>query len=111
MIKTIRLMKHKVRTAHGDSFKTYGGDEFGDPHGALQGNAAGPEIWALVSSPLLQILRERGYGAKFISPIKKGFFHLCGFAFVDYTDTIQTAEPGTPTEELIETTQEELDLW
>ena len=71
MIKTIRLMKHKVRTAHGDSFKTYGGDEFGDPHGALQGNAAGPAIWALVSSPLLQILRERGYGAKFISPIKK----------------------------------------
>ena len=64
-----------------------------------------------MSSPLLDILREHGYGAKFISPIKKEFFHMCGFAFVDDTDTIQMANPGTSTEERIETTQEELDLW
>ena len=36
---------------------------------------------------------------------------MCGFAFVDDTDTIQTASPGTSSEELIQTTQEELDLW
>ena len=104
-------MKHKVRTAYGDSEDTYGGEDDDDPHGASQGNAAGPAIWALVSSPLLDILRERGYGARFISPLKKEFFNMCGFAFVDDTDTIQTVPHRTTTEELVKLTQEELDLW
>ena len=111
MIHTLRKMKHKVRTAYGDSHETYGGEDDMDPHGASQGNAAGPAIWALVSSPLLDILKKKGYGAEFISPIRKEFFHMCGFAFVDDTDTIQTAKHGTTTEELLEITQEELDLW
>ena len=111
MIHTLRKMKHKVRTAYGDSTDTYGGDDNDDPHGASQGNAGGPAIWALVSSPLLDILKEQGYGAKFTSSLKKEFFHMCGFAFVDDTDTIQTAPYGTTTEELIKLTQEELNLW
>ena len=111
MIDTLRKMKHKVRTAFGDSEDTYGGDPDDDPHGASQGNAAGPAIWALVSSPLLDILREQGYGAKFISPLRKEFINICGFAFVDDTDTIQTAEYGTDTVELVRLAQEELDLW
>ena len=111
MVHTLRTMKHRVRTGYGDSEDYYGGEEDSDQHGATQGNGAGPAIWALVSSPLLDILREKGYGAKFLSPIKKEFFHLCGFAFVDDTDTIQTGEQGTSSEELLVEAQDELDLW
>ena len=111
MLGILRGMRHKIRTAYGDSEETYGGEEDDDQHGASQGNGAGPAIWALVSSPLLEILRKNGYGAKLLSPIKKEFFHLCGFAFVDDTDTVQVMEPGTSTEELIAIAQEELNLW
>ena len=78
MLGILKGMRHKIRTAFGDSEETYGGEEDADQHGASQGNGAGPAIWALVSSPLLEILRKNGYGAKFLSPIKKEFFHLCG---------------------------------
>ena len=111
MVHTLRTMKHRVRTGYGDSIDYYGGEDDGDPHGTTQGNGAGPAIWALVSSPLLDILREKGYGAKLLSPIRKEFFHLCGFAFVDDTDTIQTGEIGTPSEELLIEAQLEMNLW
>ena len=111
MLGILRGMKHKIRTAYGDSEESYGGEEDDDQHGSSQGNGAGPAIWALVSSPLLEILRKHGYGAKLLGPIKKDFFHLCGFAFVDDTDTVQVMEPGTSTEELIAVAQEELNLW
>lgn len=68
-------------------------------------------IWALVSSPLLNILRNKGYGAKLLSPIRKEFFHLCGLTFVDDTDTIQTEKHGTTSEELLVKAQEEMNLW
>ena len=111
MVHTLRTMQHTVRTGYGDSTTHYGGEEDDDQHGATQGNGAGPAIWALVSSPLLDILRKEGYGAKLVSPIRKEFFHLCGFAFVDDTDTIQTGEGGDNTAEIMIEAQEEMDLW
>ena len=111
MVHTLRTMKHRVRTGFGDSVDYYGGEEDGDPHGATQGNGAGPAIWALASSPLLDILRQKGYSAKLLSQIKKEFFHLCGFAFVDDTDTIQTGQQGTPSEESLIEAQAKMNLW
>ena len=59
----------------------------------------------------MEILRNHGYGAEFLSPIKREMFRMCGFAFVDDTDTVQVMEPNTSTEELLRMAQEELDLW
>ena len=60
--------------------------------GVYQGNGAGPIIWAVVSSPLLQILKEDGYGTFFQSSISRLPIRTVGFAFVDDTDLIQTAK-------------------
>ena len=49
-------MKHRVRTGYRDSHDYYKGEDDVDPHRATQGNGAGPAIWALVSSLLLDIL-------------------------------------------------------
>ena len=90
MLEPIRRLKHFIRTAYGDSKFYYGGKEWTrDPSGICQGNGAGPAIWALVSSPLLDMLREAGYGAQLNSAIGKTFLHMAGFAFLDDADTIQ----------------------
>ena len=45
MLGTLRGMKHKIRTAYGDSEEAYGREEEDDQHGGSQGNGAGPAIW------------------------------------------------------------------
>ena len=112
MLEPIRTMEHRVRTAYGDAEITYGGDKWSiDPSGICQGNGAGPAIWALVSSPLFDCLREQGYGANLTSAISRTYINLTGFAFVDDTDTIQTGEKGQKPEEVLAEAQEQLQLW
>ena len=112
MLEPIRRMTHRIRTAYGDSVMQYGGEEWErDPHGILQGNGSGPAIWALVSSPILEILRKQGYGAKLYGNIHKRFFHMCGFAFVDDADIVQTGALHESTTKMIQKAQKELGLW
>lgn len=112
MLEPIRRLNHHIRTAYGDSTFTYGGNEWDrDPSGICQGNGAGPAIWALVSSPLLDILRQAGHGAKLHAAIGNTFLHLSGFAFVDDADTIHTGKAGDTPEMLLNAAQEELNLW
>ena len=56
--------------------------------GILQGNGASPTTWVLISVPLLNMLRVKGHGAKFFSPLSKELTHIVGFAFVDDTDLL-----------------------
>ena len=101
-----------IRTAYGDLTESYGGDWWeSDPSGICQGNGAGPAIWAIVSSPLFECLRQRGFGAELQSAITSTFFHISGFAFVDDTDTVQTGAQGEKTPEVLDKAQKELNLW
>jgi hypothetical protein len=45
-------------------------------HGVGQGNGAGPANWAIVSTSLLNMLRSKGLGCHFISPILKTCWEL-----------------------------------
>lgn len=90
-IATIMNMKHHVRTRYGDSKAFYGGDKWETkPHGCGQGNGYGPALWECISSPLLYVLRQEGFGTTLSQPIKGEIVHLSAFAFVDDTDIIQT---------------------
>lgn len=112
MCTTIARLEHSIRTAYGDSQSTYGGQQWDRiPHGIGQGNGAGPALWACVSSPLLDILREQGYGATYQSPITNTTLKLAGFAFVDDADLIQTIEPGMAIKDVVKKAQEGLTLW
>ena len=67
---TLKNMVHSVRTDFGDSDNTYRGDIWEillkpPPHGLGQGNGAAPSIWAIVSSPATNCLREAGHVAVF----------------------------------------------
>ena len=92
MFKTIQRMVHRVRTAFGDSERTYGGDDFENwlfaPQGILQGNASGPAIWTIISSLIFDILRQKGHSDSFCSAISKELILLVGFLYVDDCDLI-----------------------
>jgi hypothetical protein len=89
MFTTLQLAHHQVRTSFGDSVGTFGGPPFSKPiHGIGQGNGAGPAIWAVVSSPLLDRLRASGVGAEFICPISDISTSFVGYAFVDDSDLV-----------------------
>ena len=53
MFSTIQQLKHRVRTAFGDSKESFGGEEWREMEalmGVGQGNGAGPAIWAVIST-------------------------------------------------------------
>ena len=89
MFSTIQNLTHTVRMVYGDSERSYNGKLWFTPiHGTGQGNGASPAIWAVVSTPILNMLRVEGYGAFFECPITKEKAEVVGFAFVDDTDLV-----------------------
>eukprot|EP00957_Ditylum_brightwellii_P175598 13369941-Ditylum_brightwellii.AAC.1 len=102
----IQDMVHSVQTAYSDSLEIYGDDLWvvklnPPPQGLGQGNGAAPGTWALLSSPMLNAIRDKGHGAVFTCVISKRSFRLIGYCFVDDLTIVQMApSPNTPTEEL-----------
>ena len=95
MLKPLQYLEHTIRCAFGNSPTTYGSNKLEKPmHGVYQGNGAGPIIWAVVSSPLLQILQEDGYDTFFHTVLSNKSIRIVGYEFVNDTDLIQTAKPG-----------------
>ena len=87
MLDTIANMKHHIRTSFGDSDSTYQQENV-PFHGILQGNGAGPTIWATISSVLLDKLRSKGIGVR-IKTKDNSIILIQAFAFVDDTDLLQ----------------------
>jgi len=117
-VETIAKMQHYIRTVFGDSGTYYGGEKWTNsgglfPHGNGQGNGDGdgPALWAAISSPLLEILREQGFGIEFLSAISSEILVLAAFGFVDDMDYIQTGRPGESCAELLQCTHRSMDLW
>ena len=80
--------------------------------GVYQGNGGGPTIWAVVSSPLLQIMKEEGFGTFFKVSLTNDTIGLVGYAFVDDTDLIQTGKDGSESSlEVLQQMQEGINLW
>ena len=87
MLSTLQQLQHFIRTAFGDSNKSFGPTAGLHPfQGSGQGNGASGAIWAAISTVLLNILRDDGYGAQFTTTISNELTKLVGFAFVDDTD-------------------------
>jgi hypothetical protein len=63
--------------------------------GVYQGNGAGPTIWAVVNSPLLQIMKKEGFGTFVKASITNGIVCLVRYTFADDADLIQTGKDGS----------------
>jgi hypothetical protein len=115
MTSTLQDMKHTIRTAFGDSTDSYGGAAWTrplPPQGIYQGNGIGPTAWLIISSNLLDILRQLGYGAFYKAALSGDTLEIDGFSYVDDTDLTQSQKPTVTTaEEVLEKIQEGLDTW
>jgi hypothetical protein len=111
LFTTLQDAVHKVRTGFGDSKESYGGKVWLVPiHGIGQGNGAGPAIWAVVSTPLLNVLHQKGFGCEIICPLSSEYFRFVGYAFVDDTDIIQSSLHENPDQARLQL-QQAIDTW
>ena len=61
--------------------------------------------------PLLQILKEDGYGTYFRTALSDKPICIVGYAFVDDTDLIQTADSDDTYSDVHHKMQDAMDLW
>jgi hypothetical protein len=126
MFTTLQNVQHRVRTAFGDSIQTYGGPNWiipppsramgnkdeGPPSGMGQGNGAAPTGWAVISTPLLEIMRKEGHCTTFMALLSNMTFQLVGFAFVDDKDLLRMGNLHIDTfTDVADEMQDGLDLW
>jgi len=113
MLLTIQEMDHYIRTAFGDSDTPYRrkpGDP--PPQGTLQGNGAGPAGWFAISTILIDMLKQAGYGYTAWTLIRDRAFTITCFAFVDDTDLIHVNnDPNVTTAQLLQEAQANLTMW
>ena len=62
----------------------------------------------LFSSTIFAILKDEGFGVQFCSALSKDAFELCGFAYVDDADLLQT---GHCAKEVSKNLQAALTTW
>lgn len=108
MFNTLSSMKHKIRTSFGDSELSYQETKNDKFHGILQGNGAGPTIWAMVSTPILDRMRDKGCGIKITNLVDNTSVTIPAFAFVDDTDLVQSIADMEDTKK---EAQQSVDLW
>jgi hypothetical protein len=108
LFTTLQSGIHEVRTGYGDLECSYGGEYW--MIGIGQGNGAGPAIWAVVSTPLLNILWEHGFGLSYKLPISGLTLCFEGFAFINDTDLIQMLEMHNTADEVHQKLQGEATL-
>jgi len=99
--------------AFGDSDCSFTGSTMQTPlQGVGQGNGAGPQIWAAVSSPIFDMVRNLGNGTTLQSLLTQDMVHFVGFGFVDDVDLITTDNVVSQTPACILCQlQQTLDLW
>ena len=113
MLDTLQQMRHYIRTAYGDSVEYFDSDDgTGIPiHGTGQGNGASPAIWALVSTPIFDAMRRRGYGVFLNTPGSQKQLQFVGYSFVDDCDLCVTH--GNPLDQasIMEKIQSSVTYW
>jgi len=73
MISTIHEMEHHIYTTFGDSTISASHQTWKEPIAGIgQGNGAGPQIWAAVSSPILNIMQLERFYMHLITIYKRG---------------------------------------
>jgi hypothetical protein len=111
MFGTLQHIQHHVSTAYGTSDEHYGGLEI-PLQGIGQGNGAGPAIWLIMTIPMINLLRSKGFGFKSTTVLTGETYRFVCYTFVDDTDTIHSAlHHDTPTHTVVSEMQQVIDTW
>jgi len=91
MFLTLQNLQHHVHMLYGDSTIWVGNEIWAVPvTGIGQGNGTGPQIRAVISTLILDLLQQEGYGAAFKAAMSSDQKQFIGYSFVDDMDLIQT---------------------
>ena len=89
LFSTLQDVKYYTRTVYGVSESFFGGlhEKYtSKPQGAGQGNGVAPQLWAVVSTKLFEILHELNLASVIRIPIEGADMSIIGFAYVDDSD-------------------------
>jgi hypothetical protein len=109
MLGTLQQMKHYVKTAYETSDQSYGSIHI-PLQGVLQGNGAGPAIWLLSSSPLINMLRTQGFTFTSSNILSNESYTFACYTYVDDTDQIHNGTDNN-SNRIIPEMQRMLDHW
>ena len=88
----IQHLKHHMQTICGDSSICFNGMLCMAPiQGVGQGNGTGPQIWAVVSTPVLEMMQAQGHLCHFRTAITGEEIRFIGCAFVDDANLLVTS--------------------
>ncbi len=112
MFLALQKAAHRIRTAFGVSDKKYGDDLKEPLQGLGQGNGCGPAGWAIVSTPIINMMRALGFGATFFTAMSVQLITFVCYAFVDDTDVVHTAQDvNTTGQDILIQMQQVIDHW
>ena len=86
LLRPLQESKHFIRTAYGDSSTFYGGKRPVPFQGSGQGNASSSPFWTVVSSHLIDMMRELNICSTFSTSITLAAFSLIMIMYVDDND-------------------------
>lgn len=90
MLQTLQGSIHKIRTGYGVSSVHYGGNRVPPMQGLGQGNGVAPTGWAVISTPLINMMRTAGFGLQVLTCLSEKLIAFLCYAFVDDTDLAHT---------------------
>jgi len=113
MFSTLQNLQHHFRTLYGDSTIWEGNEIWAVPVAGIgQGNGAGPQLCVVISTLILDLLCQEGYGAAFKAAVSGEQIQFVGYSFVDEMDLIQTGPTITSTMgDTLPLMQATLNLW
>jgi len=107
LLQPLQQARHYTRTAYGDSDSHFTGVNL---QGVGQGNTGAAPFWTCVSTSMIEILKDSGYNATFISAISLDIVKLSLIAFVDDSELFLTV-PSNDESELIQLADRTLNTW
>jgi hypothetical protein len=111
MFGTLAKMKHYIRSTYCNSSAAYSCIEV-PFQGVYQGDGAGPGIWLLVSIPIVNMLKNAGFGFTVRTVILGNEFSFVCYTFVDDSDVIHSfSYNDQDTSNLVGEMQQVVDTW
>ena len=111
LLRPLQESRHYIRTAIGDSTSYYGGRQETPFQGSGQGNASSSPFWLIVSSAMIEMMKNENICATFTTSITLVTFLLVMVMYVDDNDIFVTSTHTDQLPDVIRRSQQSLNTW
>ena len=111
LLRPLQECRHFTRTAYGDTSQFYGGKQDIPFQGSGQENASSSPFWAVVSSHLIDMMREMNVCSTFTAAITLVTFALVMIMYVDDNDIFITSDRINQIEDIRHKAQQAITFW